>query len=313
MSYTIIRPKNHEEWLQYRTGGIGSSEVGTILGLNKYETPYQLWRRKIGIDPPKAENNAMKAGHYLEPAVAQFFVDATGAKVIKASAGDWLMVNDDKPHMRVSPDRLYWADGDKHSAANKRILECKTTRMKVDEENIPYTWICQLTYQLGVAELERGALAWLTQGQDFGYKDIYFDKEFFAYITEEVERFWVDNILGKQEPAAINAEDILLKSPLHTEGKEIIADLDTLNRLSLVKKLKEEIEELEASRNDVINDLKLTIGDAESLVDSNGTLITWKAPKPTNKFDEKRFKQEHPDLYEQYQTKVQGARRFLIK
>lgn len=313
MSYTIIRPKNHEEWLQYRTGGIGSSEVGTILGLNKYETPYQLWRRKIGIDPPKAENNAMKAGHYLEPAVAQFFVDATGAKVIKASAGDWLMVNDDKPHMRVSPDRLYWADGDKHSAASKRILECKTTRMKVDEENIPYTWICQLTYQLGVAELEQGALAWLTQGQDFGYKEIYFDKEFFAYITEEVERFWVENILGRKEPAAINAQDIMMKNPLHTDGMMVEANGDIIKCLDKVKALKELISELDSAKKELEEDIKMFIGAAAGITHCGDTLVTWKSPKASEKFDEKRFKQEHPDLFDQYQTMAQGARRFLIK
>ena len=61
MSYTIIRQKNREEWLKDRSCGIGSSEVATVLGLNPWETPLQLWRRKKGIDPPKAENFAMKA------------------------------------------------------------------------------------------------------------------------------------------------------------------------------------------------------------------------------------------------------------
>ena len=45
MSYTIIRPKDRNEWLEHRKSGIGSSEVATILGLNPWETPYQLWRR----------------------------------------------------------------------------------------------------------------------------------------------------------------------------------------------------------------------------------------------------------------------------
>ena len=59
--------------MKLRESGIGSSEVGTILGLNPYETPYQLWRRKVGIDPPKEQNFAMKAGHYLENAVSLFY------------------------------------------------------------------------------------------------------------------------------------------------------------------------------------------------------------------------------------------------
>ena len=70
MSNTVIRPKDRAEWLKVRESGIGSSEVATIIGLNPWETPYQLWRRKIGLDAPKQENFAMKAGHYLEDAVA---------------------------------------------------------------------------------------------------------------------------------------------------------------------------------------------------------------------------------------------------
>lgn len=38
MSYTIIRPKDRNEWLEHRKSGIGSSEVATILGLNPWET-----------------------------------------------------------------------------------------------------------------------------------------------------------------------------------------------------------------------------------------------------------------------------------
>ena len=44
MSVKTINCKNREEWLSERTGGIGSSEIATIVGLNPYETPYSLWR-----------------------------------------------------------------------------------------------------------------------------------------------------------------------------------------------------------------------------------------------------------------------------
>ena len=82
----IIKYKSREEWLQNRSKGIGASEAGTVLGLNPWETPYQLWRRKKGIDPPKVENFAMVAGHLLEDAVAQFFKRESHCHIIKASS-----------------------------------------------------------------------------------------------------------------------------------------------------------------------------------------------------------------------------------
>lgn len=31
---------SHQEWLEDRQKGIGGSDVGTILGLNKWKSPY---------------------------------------------------------------------------------------------------------------------------------------------------------------------------------------------------------------------------------------------------------------------------------
>ena len=126
--------------------------------------PYQLWRRKLGLDPAKDETFAMKAGHYLEDAVAMFWHDETGREIIKRSAGDWIIANKERPYLQVSPDRTYWLSGMTKNNSNKGILECKTTQMKIDEDDLPKHWFCQVQYQLGVAELEQGSLAWLCSG-----------------------------------------------------------------------------------------------------------------------------------------------------
>lgn len=131
----------------------------------------------------------MKAGHYLEDAVAQFWADATGQQVIKSSAGDWLIRSNERPYLQVSPDRTYWLAGQVHNNDNKGILECKTTQMSVDGDDLPKHWFCQLTYQLGVSGMQHGSLAWLTAGREFGYKDIDFDRDFYEFLVEEVERF----------------------------------------------------------------------------------------------------------------------------
>ena len=40
-------------WLDIRKGKIGGSSIGTILGYNKYQTPYELWKELIGRKAPK--------------------------------------------------------------------------------------------------------------------------------------------------------------------------------------------------------------------------------------------------------------------
>ncbi len=313
MSNKVIRPKDRTEWLKYRESGIGSSEVATIVGLNPWETPYQLWRRKKGLDPAKGETFAMKAGHYLEDAVAQFWHDSTGQDIIKSSAGDWLIVNDERPYMRVSPDRTYWLAGMPHNNANKGILECKTTQMSIDPDDIPKHWFCQVQYQLGVAELEQGSLAWLCSGREFGYKNLSLVPDFFAWLVEEVERFWTDNIQGKQEPTAANVQDVLLKYNRHTDGKIVEVDDEIFAAYNSLKGLKDELAALEARKAELENKIKLGFGDAEGISYGGQTIATWKAPKPSSKFDAKAFTAAHPDLAKEYTVTTQGARRFLLK
>lgn len=312
MATTIIRPTNREEWLTHRQEGIGSSEVATILGLNPWETPYQLWRRKKGLDAPKEETFAMKAGHYLEDAVSMFWHDETGRDIIKRSAIDWLILNADKPYMRVSPDRTYWLS-DSRKNSDKGILECKTTQMTIDEEDLPKHWFCQLQYQLGVAELEQGSLAWLCSGRQFGYKDIALVPDFFQWIEEEVTKFWVDNIQGNIEPDATSVADVLLKYNRHTDGKIIEVADDIYTAVNDLKALKEQIAQLDEQKDSLEEKIKLGFGDAEAISYGGQTIATWKAPKPSEKFDAKAFAKAHPDLAKEFTAPYQGARRFLIK
>lgn len=312
MSTTIIRPKDRDEWLEYRKSGIGSSEVATILGLNPWETPYQLWRRKVGLDTPKEETFAMKAGHYLEDAVSRFWSDETGREIIKRSAGDWLIQSDERPYLQVSPDRTYWLSGS-HSNSNKGILECKTTQMRIDGDDIPKHWFCQVQYQLGVAELTQGSLAWLSSGRDFGYRDIALVPDFFGWQIEEVEKFWVDCILGKQEPEAQSVEDVLLKYNRHTGGKVLEVTADIFTAYSDLKAVRDQIDSLTERKEELEQRIKLCFGDAEAISYGGQTLATWKAPKPSEKFDAKAFQSEHPDLCQPYIRQTQGARRFLLK
>ena len=53
--------------------------------------------------------------------------------------------------------------------------------------------------------------------------------------------------------------------------------------------------------------------DAEGISYDGQTLATWKAPKPSKKFDANALQVADPDTYAKYVTTQQGARRFLLK
>lgn len=313
MERNRLKFESRNEWLEARKEGIGASEVATIVGLNPWETPYQLWRKKLGMDKPEPENDAMKRGHYCEDAVARWWADDTQREVIKASVEDFMFIDPKRPYLRVSPDRTFWLPDVARNDDNKGILECKTTNAVVDKDNIPKHWFCQVQMNLGVAGYEQGALAWMQHGFEFGRVDIQFVPDFFQWLADEVSRFWVDHVLGKKEPDATSVKDVLLKYNRHIDGKSVEVNSEVLDAYHSLKEVKRELAELDERKAAYEEKIKLAFGDAEAVTYEGETLATWKAPKPSQKFNEKSFKGDHPDLWAQYCEEVQGSRRFLLK
>lgn len=111
---------NTEEWLKYRIeSGIGASQVGTILSLNEYECPLELFHSKLGLLPPKRKSLRMALGSMSEDLISDLyeyyddnetvFLDNINSnrkvrnmeKVLKVA------VNNDFPNIFVSLDRRY--------------------------------------------------------------------------------------------------------------------------------------------------------------------------------------------------------------
>lgn len=312
MKATLIKSRNREEWLQYRTHGIGASEVGTILGVNPFQTPYKLWLKKTGREQPQEENTAMRMGHRLEQVVAEEFEFNTGSKVIKASAGDWLYIHPEKDYFRASPDRFFWESDAKHNDANKGVLECKSTQMDMDK--IPLSWFCQLQWNMFVIGKEHGALAWLRMGREFGTKAYNIDPDFCAMAAEKVERFWLDNIVGGQEPAMADVSDVLTKWNKSESGTQLVATDELLKAYESLKQINQCIEVLKKDKEKAESAIKIAMCGNEALVNEKGdTLVTWRTAKSTMKFQEDQFKKENPDMWERYTAEKEGSRRFLVK
>lgn len=57
-----------EEWLKWRTKGIGGSDVSVIAGMNKFRSVFQLWLEKTGqVIPEEKETDFTHFGTVLEP------------------------------------------------------------------------------------------------------------------------------------------------------------------------------------------------------------------------------------------------------
>ena len=316
MAYRVIRPATHEEWLDERKKGIGSSEAGTIMGVNHFDTPYKLWRRTTGVDGPIPSSAAMELGHHIEPAVVTMFAARTGAQVRKDSEGDWIAVDTVKDYLRVSPDRLFYEAGAKHTKRNLRILECKTTSVSVDPDDFPVYWYCQLQYQMGVMGVKKGAVAWISSYPrlNFGYKEFDYNPEFFKALVEQLEIFWLINIQGGIAPDDINSEDALVRNPIAKDGVTVQADAQIISTYNALKQINSEIKALEKTQSSLEDDIKIAMGEADTLGSPTGDVMAlWKNTKPTMKFNSKAFQQDDPVAYAKYMEPTASTRRFTVK
>ena len=92
-----------EEWLEARKHSVGGSEIGAILGLNRFQTALTVWSNKTGRLPDAEDNEAMRQGRDLEAYVAERFCELTGKRVKR---NNYIMTNDDFPHLHANVDRL---------------------------------------------------------------------------------------------------------------------------------------------------------------------------------------------------------------
>ena len=80
-----------------------------------------------------------------------------------------------------------------------------------------------------------------------------------------------------------------------------------------LNEVQEEIKTKELEVGHIKETVMAKMQDCETLSYEGITLATWKQPKASNRFDSKRFSQEYPQLYSQYQNPVNASRRLVIK
>ena len=147
----IIKLNNREEWLKARQlQGIGGSEAGCVLGVNKYQSNVDLWELKTGRREAQdlSDNAAVQFGKFAEPHLRELFKQDYPDYQVDYHEFD-MYVNDLYPFIFATLDgEIITPDG------KRGILEIKTTtilnKMQWDDWDgkIPDTYYAQCLHQL---------------------------------------------------------------------------------------------------------------------------------------------------------------------
>lgn len=185
---------NHEEWLKIRMTGIGGSDIGAIVGENKYTSPYKLFELKSGFReaPDLSNNEAVQRGNRAESPLRDL-INAIHPEYGFYDPGVTFQ-RKDKPWMLANLDGL---------SKNKEVgLEIKTAKVRnMDEwtDCIPSSYYCQIQWYMAVTGIKKFIMYAYIERISFSDEaidpiikmlEIERDDEDIKFLEEEGEKFY---------------------------------------------------------------------------------------------------------------------------
>lgn len=308
----INKDKSYEEWLAFRSRGLGASEIGTLMGVNSWKSPAELYYQKIGLIPQKTEQNIpMFMGTILEKTVAEIFEYWDGSdesmlrnyesqtKVRNLYEPIGYVVNPEYPHLFFSPDRLQIKsknlrirDGRINLENVEAIIEIKTISgwsSKQWEGGIPPSYYLQLqTYLMGLA-LDTGYLVALEDGRNLKVHRFDRDSEMIEMIARVTAEFWSRVEAGRlalelgedyeqfaPPPDGTEAySEFLNQKYKNPEETSIVSNDEIDEYIRHYKQKNEEIARLDEEKREASNYIKEYMGNNTTIHSEEGK-VTWR-------------------------------------
>ncbi|MFZ6876248.1 YqaJ viral recombinase family protein [Undibacterium sp. Di27W] len=308
---------SRDDWLTVRKHGIGSSDAGTAVGLNPYQSPLELWMIKTGRDTdlpkidPNDETSPTYWGSLLEPIVAAHYTRRTGNRVRKINAV-LQHPDSDKSWMLANIDR------EVTGAPDVQILECKTAGefgVRLWRDGVPEYIVCQVQHQLAVTGKAAADVCVLVCGQEIRIYRITRDDELIARLIELERQFW-HYVETDTPPPADGSEsaDMALRC-LYPQDAGNHLDLTVDTHMSAIfadlVNLRADIDSREELAALLAQQIQQRLGQASTAIFDSGR-VSWKRAKDSLRLDVEKLLQDQPDLLERYPLVRAGSRRFLL-
>lgn len=312
---------SREEWLEERRKSLGGSDMGAVLGLNKYRSPYTVWAEKTGRIGEEPENEAMRVGRDLEPYVASRFGEVSRKGVRRMNH---LLRREDCPHLHANIDRQILGESSG--------LECKTASAlnlkRYEGGDFPESYYAQCVTYLAVTGWARWYLAALVLGKGFYCyqittipdddtpewceSSVYVSPEEIEAVKRCAEDFWHNYIEADSPPPMDGVAST-------TEALESIyagggGDVELFGRESLVEQYQALMSRKKAIEKDadaIKQQLMDDLGDNETGFCGRYT-VNWKG-QSRQTFDARAFAKDHPEMDLSGYYKTTNFRKFAVK
>ncbi len=285
---------DRDRWLAARREGITATDIGVILGLVSWDSPFALYWRKKGKLPEVEESDQMRLGSWLEGAIKTQWAGTGGG-------GCWpgaLYRSDQRPWQLATPDAVVLERQLMRDPEVIAVLECKTSATKdgwgpgamsqplpegelLDEwqgrvNQVPAHVRAQVLWQMDTLDVAVGHVAvvflpsgefrsyTITHSHDFAYTteicQVCMDQKF---MRDRGEIFW-NRLQGSGTPPAVDGSPVTTSALRHlhagaVKGKTAEIDPALANNYPMAC---DEFAGAKAIKAELENQIREQMGDA---------------------------------------------------
>lgn len=225
-----------KEWLEWRRGGIGASDIAVIMGTSRFKTLLTLWNEKCGfaLEPPP--NAAMMHGNKNEEIAREWLNENLNLNLVPLCVED-----ENTPHFRAS------LDGYDHEKKVLVEIKCPVSEDIIENARlkltVPEYWIDQNLWQIMFVKPTRSMIAiWDHKNQCCYTVENFCMPERIQKMRDKAQDFW-HKVQTGISPEPENGDYIVIETP---ELKQLFKEYGDLYEAEKVaqkrrNELKEEI------------------------------------------------------------------------
>jgi len=273
---------SREKWLEWRKQDYTASNIGALFNCHPYTTPLRMYAEKRGTEFVLEDNNAMRRGRWMEPAVAKA-VEEVRPEWKLEPAKDYLRC----PELKIGATPDFYIHGDPRG---KGILQAKTVAPSVyarewaGGDEVPLWIILQATTEAMLANADFIVVAALlvdAHNMDVSIHEMPRSSAAEDKIKRAVETFWQNVQLGiEPDPDFVRDADTIKAIWKSEKDKDAEVDLSGNNTIPLLLEqralLKETIKTSEGRLEAIDAELKHAMKDAAVATGIDGWRITYR-------------------------------------
>jgi putative phage-type endonuclease len=303
---TIGASTTRADWLTWRRGGIGASDIAAITNASPWGSRWSVWVDKVGLAPLDDDDpsDVMQLGLDLEPVIVAWF--ERRHRGLHVMARQYRATHPEHDWALATLDGLIVEEGSDDLDSAVAVFESKYDAGSRWDE-IPDHYRLQVQWQLAVTGLDAAFLAVMHMAfgrPRFEVYEVARDQAMIDRLLAEGERFWMDHVvagvppLADGHPATSAALAGAWTTPEHIPAVDVRSMSHVVDELRALRATRKQLE-ADIERDE--NLLKAALGNLTEGCIEGQVVVSWRA-QPRTDIDRDALRADHGDKYDRHGT-----------